>query len=53
MDLSAQTATADVIMSGSSVAVGFDDWEAVASNLVWFQPWTATTTAIGLAINNA
>lgn len=52
-DLSAQTATADVIMSGNAVAVGFDDWEAVASNIIWFQPFTATTSAIGLAVNNA
>lgn len=52
-DLSAQTATADVIMSGNALAVGFDDWEATASNLMWFQPYTATTSAIGLAINNA
>lgn len=52
-DLSAQTATCDVIMSGNALAVGFDDWEATATNFMWFQPATATTTAIGLAINNA
>ena len=52
-DLTAQTATCDVIMSGSNLAVGFDDWEATASNSIWFVPATATTTAIGLAINNA
>ena len=52
-DLSAQTATCDVIMSGNTLAVGFDDWEATASNFMWFQSFTATTTAIGLAINNS
>lgn len=53
INASAQTATGDIIMSGSQVAVGFDDWEATASNIVWFQPYTATTSAIGLAINNS
>lgn len=52
-DLSAQTATCDIIMKGSALAVGFDDWEATASNFMWFQPATATTSAIGLAINNS
>lgn len=52
-NLSAQSTTCDVIMSGPIVAVGFDDWEAVASNSMWFQPYTATTSAIGLAINNS
>lgn len=52
-DLSAQTATTDVIMSGSTVCVGFDDWEASASNSMWFMPFTATANAIGLAVNNA
>ena len=53
IDASAQTATGDILMVGNHVAVGFDDWEASASNIVWFTPYTATTTAIGLAINNA
>lgn len=52
-DLSAQTATADVIMSGNCLAVGADDWEASASGIMWFQPFTATANAIGLAINNS
>lgn len=53
IDASAQSATGDIIMAGNTVAVGFDDWEAVASNIVWFMPFTATTNAIGLAVNNA
>ena len=53
INASAQTATGDIIMSGTQVSVGFDDWEAVASNIVWFQPWTATANAIGLGVNNA
>lgn len=52
-DLSTQTATCDIIMSGNTLAVGFDDWEASASGFMWFQPFTATANAIGLAINNA
>lgn len=52
-NLSTQTTTCDIIMSGATLAVGFDDWEATASNFMWFQSYTATTTAIGLAINNA
>lgn len=53
IDASAQSATGDIIMSGNSLAVGFDDWEASASNIVWFMPFTATANAIGLGINNA
>jgi len=54
MNLSAQTATADVMMTGSNVCTGFDDWEATAaSGIVWFTPASATDTAIGISINNA
>jgi len=53
IDASAQTATGDIQITGSYLAIGFDDWEATASNIVWFSPYTATTIAIGLAINNA
>jgi hypothetical protein len=52
-NLASQSTTCDIIMSGPTLAVGFDDWEAVATNFMWFQSYTATTSAIGLAINNA
>lgn len=53
VNIATQTATCDLIFSGATVAVGFDDWEASASNFLWFQSYTATTSAIGLAINNS
>lgn len=53
LDLSAQTATADVLMTGQNLFVGFDDIEAIASNLVWFPQYSTTTTLAGLPINNA
>lgn len=52
-NLSAQTQTCTVLMSGNQLLVGADDWEASASNLLHFEPHTSTTTAIGLGINNA
>lgn len=52
IDASAQTATGDINVTGNYLAIGFDDWEAASSGIVWFTPYTATTTAIGLAINN-
>lgn len=51
MDLSSQTATGHVRMLGSCVSQGATDWEASASGRIYMQPYTATTTAIGLAIN--
>lgn len=53
IDASAQTATADIMMTGNNIAVGFDDWEGTASNIVWFPQWTETNTKVGLAYNNA
>lgn len=52
-NLSAQTQTCAVLMSGSQLLVGADDWESTASNLMWFEPHTSTTSAIGIGINNA
>ena len=52
-DVSSQTATGHFIMSGRQILIGADDWEASASGLLYFEPYTATTTALGLAINNA
>lgn len=55
-DLSAQTATCDIIMSGQNVAVGFDDWEpTAASNFMWFDTQGYDTnpgTVVGIALNN-
>lgn len=54
-DISAQTQTCIVIMSGSNLLIGADDWEASASNKMWFPPHSDGTDAalIGLGENNA
>jgi hypothetical protein len=51
MNLSAQTATGHVRLLDSAVVQGATDWEASASGRIYMQSYTATTTAIGLAIN--
>lgn len=51
MDLSAQTVTGHVRMLGTYVSQGATDWEASASSRIFMQPATATTTALGLAVN--
>lgn len=51
MNLSAQTATGHVRLLGASVSQGATDWEASASGRIYMMPYTATTTAIGLAVN--
>lgn len=51
MNLSAQTATGHVLLTGSQVMVGADDWEASASGRIYMQPASATANAIGIAIN--
>lgn len=51
MNLSAQSATGHVLLTGSQMMVGFDDWEASASGRIFMEPHTATTTAIGIGIN--
>jgi len=52
MNLSAQTATGHVLITGNSCMMGgITDWEASASGRIYMQPFTATTTAIGIAVN--
>lgn len=52
MDLSAQTATGHVLITGNSCMMGgITDWEASASGRIYMQPFTATTNAIGIAVN--
>lgn len=54
-DISAQAATADILMLGSCTAIGFDDWEATVSNFMWFPaPGYDTNpgTSAGIGINN-
>lgn len=51
MDLSAQTATGHVLLTGTQTMIGADDWEASDSSRIFMQPWTATANAIGIAIN--
>lgn len=53
-DISAQTQTCDILMTGSNLAVGADDWEATASGHLWFPQLQDTNpgTYAGLAINN-
>ncbi len=50
-DISAQTQTSIISMTGRQLLVGADDWEASASGHLWFEPHTSTANAIGLAIN--
>jgi len=50
-DLSAQTATAHILLTGSQMIRGIDNWEATASGRLYIQPYTATQNAIGQAIN--
>jgi hypothetical protein len=53
-NLSAQATTADILMEGVCTAFAFDDWEATASNILWFQEWglNTDTAYVGLAIHN-
>lgn len=51
MDLSAQTTTGHVLMTGSNVMVGADDWEAADSSRIFFQGYTNTANVIGIGIN--
>lgn len=53
MDLAAQTATGHVLMTGSNVMVGADDWEASDSGRMYFQGYTNTSNVIGIGINPA
>lgn len=50
-DVSSQTGTAHFLMTGRQVLIGADDWEASASGRLFFEPYTATTANLGLAIN--
>ena len=52
---SAQSTTADILMTGNNLAVGFDDWEATAaSGIMWFPQFQDTNpgTYVGIGINN-
>ena len=51
IDVSAQSATAHLLMTGRQILIGADDWEASASGRLYFEPYTSTTGALGLAIN--
>lgn len=51
-DVSSQTGTGHFIMEGRQILIGADDWEASASGRLYFEPYTSTTTAVGLAINS-
>ena len=50
-DVSSQSATGHFLMTGRQIIIGVDDWEASASGRLYFEPYTATTGAIGIAIN--
>jgi len=54
MDLSAQTATGHVLVTGLPyLSTGITDWEATASGRIQMQGFTNTTNVIGLAIKPA
>ncbi|MCP3681667.1 MAG: hypothetical protein GY861_03160 [bacterium] len=50
-NLSAQTQTCAILMTGSQLMVGADDWEAADSSLIWFERATATANVIGIGLN--
>jgi len=52
-NISSTSRTCDILMTGSQLMVGADDWEASASNNLWFESHTSTTTAIGIGIHNS
>lgn len=52
MNLSAQTATGHVLLTGNTCMMGgITDWEATATGRIYMQPFTSTANAIGIAIN--
>jgi len=51
MDLSAQTATGHVLLTGVCSLHHIDNWEATASGRISMSAWTATTNAVGKMIN--
>jgi len=52
MDLSAQTATGHVLVTGFPfLSTGITDWEAVASGRIQMQAFNTATATIGIAIN--
>ena len=54
MNLSAQTATGHVLLTGNCCMMGgITDWEATASGRIYIQGYTNTTNVIGIAINPA
>lgn len=50
-DLSAQSATGHVLMTGRQLLVGFDDWEASDSGNMYFEPYVNTANLVGIGIN--
>ena len=51
MDLSAQTATGHVLLTGICLLHHIDNWEATASGRISMTSFTATTNAVGKPIN--
>lgn len=51
MDLSAQTATGHVLLTGAPTLVNIDNWEATASGRIYFNSYSATANAVGKPIN--
>lgn len=49
-DLSSQATSGNILLR-DCISIGCDDWEGTPSNRLWFMPYTATTNAIGLAVN--
>jgi len=52
MDLSAQTATGHILVTGLPfLSTGITDWEATASGRIQMQAFNTATNTIGIAIN--
>jgi hypothetical protein len=51
MNLSAQTATGHVLLTGNQLLAGITDWEATASGRIYMQRYTETANVMGVPIN--
>lgn len=53
MNLSAQTSTAHVLLTGNNQLCNIDNWEATASGIISYASYSTTANAVGKPINPA
>lgn len=51
MHTSEQTATGHILLTGNTLMIGADDWEASDSSRIFMQPYINTANLAGIAIN--